>query len=341
MALSRLICKVLISLVASSAGAQWKAVSADIKINEYASHSVQLSDGRICVFFENVESFLTEITQLLYTCENRAGSFVKPQMLQSSFTKKVKFLGNARPLWVQSQLWVYFNAWDGKTGYWGRFLFDENNPETEIEWLESPEDLTGQYRAWIFPTISPQDKVLLSYEVRKAPSVSGSFLKYAFSDEGRSFGSGAVIAENAQMIRSGFFRSGTWAFIYQVGHGRDMMDYVILSKDQGGTFTKPLPVSQSPNVHDPVLLQRADGDIDAYYVVWQTNVGFALFRRHLNELGQFGPEERLSPEGMVVDKPFALRLKSGKIFVTADVLTTTNDPVTTDLWYTLLNSDAK
>lgn len=326
----------------SQAGTAWHSVSADSKINEYGGSAFELNDSRVCIFFEDVHSFESqpEITSLLLSCQNSKKQFGKAQSWQPQFLGPMVSVGNPRPLKINSHWWIYFNAWDGKKGYWGRFLFDEQQSNPRVEWLESPEGLEGQYRSWIFPLLTPDGKVMLTYERRKSLNPPVGELRFAHSADGRVFKNSYVVAEKAQMIRAGFFKTGMWAFVYQVGNVSQMMDYLIFSKDQGKTFTAPLAVTEQSNVHDPILLQRKDGDIDVYYVAWQKGEGFVLFRRSVNEKYQLGPEERLSAIGYSVDKPHALRLQDGRIFVVTGKVNATESSVDTDLIFTILESDA-
>ncbi len=108
--------------------------------SEYASSSFQLLDGRICVVFENVSSFSrfnSFFTDHVHLQKDQKGVFQKAQMLQPGIQSKMKYTANARPLTINGITWIYFNAYNGSTGYWGRFVFDETNSSTQIEWLQS------------------------------------------------------------------------------------------------------------------------------------------------------------------------------------------------------------
>lgn len=329
-------------LTLTAPASAWTPLSANENLNEYAGSAFQLNDSRLCVFFENVKSFETqpETTSLLASCQDKNFKFAPAQAWSPKFAQPMLTVGNPRPLKIASQWWIYFNAWDGQRGHWGRFPFAENDFQPTVEWLESPEDLQGQYRPWIFPVIDPLGAILLTYERRASLSPSIGELRFSQSQDGKSFKASQKVGEKSQMIRAAFFKSGIWAFTYQVGHTAQMMDYLIFSSNQGKTFTAPLAVTSQKNVHDPFLLQRQDGDLDVYYVVWQNGEGFVLFRRAVTAQGLLGPEERLSPPRYAVDKPHALRLQDGSVFITTGKINASETKIDTDLYFTILTGDA-
>ncbi|MNL47169.1 hypothetical protein D3C87_1699380 [compost metagenome] len=142
-------------------------------------------------------------------------------------------------------------------------------------------------------------------------------------------------------MRFAEFAKGPWAFSFQVGSGNNMKAYVMLTPDQGKTFTSRIRISDNDNVHDTFLLPRTDGELDVYYLVWFDGKGFSLFRRKLSRDGTLGKEQQLTSTAVAVEKPHALRLANGKIFVTLSKISGTETVLATDVVFMTLMDDAE
>jgi hypothetical protein len=317
------------------------AISEMPGLNEYASSAFQLPDNRICAVFDNVPDFSALKEQIYFTCL-KDRRFTKPQMMQATAAADFTYFANARPMIFNGKIWIYFNAFNEVSGEarFGRFAFDEGNPETPIQWLGTFENLAQQSRSWVYPSVTSSGKVLITYGVKNF-ATGNSELKFALSDDGRTFGQAVSYTENAQLVRFGEFKNGPWAFSFQVGTGKDMKAYVMLSPDQGKTFTSRIRISNSDNVHDTFLFARSDGDLDVYYLVWFEGKGFSLFRRKISRDGTLGKEQQLTSTAVAVEKPHALRLSSGKIFVTLSKISGTETAIATDVVFLTLMDDAE
>jgi hypothetical protein len=307
------------------------------------SSAFQLPDNRICAVFENNPDLTASVStaQLYFVCL-KDKRFTKAKQLQETESKNYTYFANPRPLIVNGKIWIYFNAYSEvtKEAKWGRFAFDEVDPETPIEWLNTTEVLNGQSRPWIFPALTDAGKVLLSYEKRNS-STGKMDLFFSLSDKGQAFGAPGSIADSAQMVRFAEFYKGPWAFSFQVGSSSKMAAYAVLTSDQGQSFTSRIKLSDESNVHDTFLLQRKDGDLDAYYLVGFEGKGFSLFRRKISRDGKLGPEQQITSTAVHVEKPHCLRLNSGKIFVTLSKVTPdAKGDITTDIVFMTLFDDA-
>lgn len=311
-------------------------------LNEFYSSAFQLPDTRICVVFENFETNPSILKAQMYFVCLKDRRFTKARQLQPGISQHFTYFANARPVIINGKIWIYFTAVDsGKNeSKWGRFAFDENDPETPVEWLSTSESLAGQMRPWIFPSLTSSGDVILSFE-KKNPTTGVMDLFFARSSKGHDFGASFPIASGAQMVRFAEFEKGPWAFSYQVGKGSQMVAYVKLSFDQGQTLSSPMPISQYGNIHDTFLLKRLDGELDVYYLVWMNGSGYSLFRRQVKRDGTLGPEQQLTSTAVAVEKPHCLRLASGKIFVTLSKIgSTANNEITTDIVFMTLMDDA-
>jgi hypothetical protein len=317
-------------------------ISEQASLNEFYSSAFQLPDNRICVVFENNPDFTSTVPKAqLYSVCLKDKRFTKARLLQPTVAKDFTYFANPRPLIVNGKIWIYFNAYNETTkdAKWGRFAFDEEDPETPVEWLATSESLSGQSRAWIYPALTDSGKVLLSYEKRN--SVSGRMdLFFSLSAKGQSFGASLPLTESAQMVRFAEYYKGPWAFSFQVGSGSNMSAYAVLSSDEGQSFSPRIRISDETNVHDTFLLQRKDGDVDAYYLVGIEGKGYSLFRRKIARDGKLGPEQQLTSTAVAVEKPHCLRLNSGKIFVTLSKMNQQPTGVTTDIVFMTLFDDA-
>lgn len=317
-------------------------ISEQASLNEFASSAFQLPDNRICAVFEHNPDFTAMVSKSqLYSVCLKDKRFTKPRVLQETESRNYSYFANPRSLIINGKIWIYFNAYNETTkeAKWGRFAFDEEDPETPVEWLNTSEVLNGQSRAWIYPARTEAGQVLLSYEKRN-PSTGRMDLFFSLSQKGQSFGASLPVAESAQMVRFAEFYQGPWAFSFQVGSGRNMAAYAVLSSDQGQTFSNRIKLSDETNVHDTFLLQRKDGELDAYYLVGFEGKGFSLFRRKVSRDGKLGPEQQLTSTAVAVEKPHCLRLHSGKIFVTLSKVNSAAKGVTTDIVFMTLFDDA-
>ncbi|MFS4458033.1 hypothetical protein [Bdellovibrio sp. HCB2-146] len=313
-------------------------------LNEFYSSAFQLPDTRICAVFENLENFQSTLPQAkMYFVCLKDRRFTKARQLQPGISEQFNYFANARPVTINGKIWIYFTAVDTQKNEskWGRFAFDENDPETPVEWLNAQESLVGQIRPWIFPSLTSSGDILLAYEKRN--STTGLMdLFFARSAKGRDFSVGLPIASGAQMVRFAEFEKGPWAFSYQVGSGKQMNAFVKFSADQGQSFSTPIQISQYKNIHDTFLLKRHDGELDVYYLVWMEGSGYSLFRRQLKRDGGLGPEQQLTSTAVAVEKPHCLRLASGKIFVTLSKLNApTSSTVASDIVFMTLMDDAE
>jgi hypothetical protein len=317
-------------------------ISEQPSLNEFLSSAFQLPDNRICAVFENNPNLTAPVSKAqIYSVCLKDKRFTKARQLQATEAQNYSYFANPRPLIVNGKIWIYFNAFNETTkeAKWGRFAFDEEDPETPVEWLNTSEVLNGQSRAWIYPARTDSGQVLLSYEKRNS-STGKMDLFFSLSAKGQSFGAPLRLAESAQMVRFAEFYQGPWAFSFQVGSGRNMAAYAMLSADQGQSFSNRIKLSDESDVHDTFLLQRKDGEVDAYYLVGFEGKGYALFRRKISRDGKLGPEQQLTSTAVAVEKPHCLRLNSGKIFVTLSKMTLQTSSVTTDIVFMTLFDDA-
>ncbi|MNL14174.1 hypothetical protein D3C87_1351040 [compost metagenome] len=119
-----------------------------------------------------------------------------------------------------------------------------------------------------------------------------------------------------------------------------MIAYAVLSNDEGQSFSPRIRLSDENNVHDTFLLQRKDGERDAYYLVGIEGKGFSLFRRKISRDGKLGPEQQITSTAVHVEKPHCLRLNSGKIFVTLSKVNSEAKGISTDIVFMTLFDDA-
>jgi|GEM_PF-3933684 len=332
----------LFSLAFGASAWALPAISGDANMNEFASSAFQLYDNRICSVFEDVKSFDNGMEAKLYSTCVKDRKFQKPRMLQPALSAEFTYLANGKPLWFKGKQWIYFNAYNEatKVARIGRFAFDENNPSTPVQWIDVPENLTGQSSVWSYPLVLESGKVLLSYRF-KNPVTGSSELKFAVSDDGLKFMNSKTFTEGAQLVRSSQFVMGPWAWSFQVGSGKNMQAYVVLSDDEGKTFSERIQITQRENIHDTYLLPRLDGDLDVYYLVWFDGKGFSLFRRKLSRDGKLGEEQQLTSTAVSVEKPHALRLNtSNSIFLTLTQWKATATSLATDVVFMTLMDDA-
>ena len=321
-------------------GNSFQVISNSPLLNEYMGSSIQLSDGRVCFFLESIPDF-NELEAFTYrTCQDTNGKFQPATLVFPIESARLDYIQNPRVVSFNGKSFVYFNAWD-KTlnlGFWGRAEVQNENIG-KIEWLTAPVSLQGQFRPWIYPYPLNSGELLLTFELRSF-TASLSEVRFSVSSDGQTFRQSQIYQDGAQMTRFAEFADGTWAFVYQVGRSSNMMDYIRLSKDKGQTLLPAIPVSSLSNVHDPIFLERKDGRLDVYYIVWLGS-GFSLHRRKVFSDGTLGKEERLTDNSDNVQKPNAFRLKNGKILVSFGVVTSDSSQVIhTDLMGMTLDSDA-
>lgn len=317
-------------------------ISEQSGLNEYASGAFQLPDNRICSVFESNPDLGSRISSRLYSVCLKDRRFTKARILQETVSRDFKYVANPRPVIVNGKIWIYFNAFSESANVtqWGRFAFDEEDPETPVEWLGTSDSLTGQSHAWIYPALTDSEKVLLAYE--KQDLISGQTdLFFSLSKKGQTFGETKKFVLGAQNVRFGEFYKGPWAFSYQVKSAQGMQAYFVLSPNQGMSFFPPVKISDEENIQDTFLLQRKDGDVDAYYLVEFKGRGFSLFRRKILQDGSMGPEQQLTSTAVSVEKPHLLRLHSGKIFVTLSKVSQQAKGVSSDLVFMTLVDDAE
>lgn len=291
-------------------------ISESAGLNEYASGAFQLPDNRICAVFEHNPDLNPVSNSRLYSVCLKDRRFTKPRLLQETVSRDFKYFANPRAVIVNGKIWIYFNAYTDlvQEVKWGRFAFDEEDPETPVEWLNTSEVLAGQTGATIYPSLTESGKVLLSYDKRDLSSGKLN-LYFSLSQKGQSFGAPSPIAGNADQVRFAEFYKGPWAFSYRTGSGKQTSAFVSLTSNEGASYSTPVKISDDA-VHDTFLLQRKDGDLDVYYLIEFEGKGFSLFRRKLLRDGTLGPDQQLTSTAVSVEKPHCLRLHSGKIFVT-------------------------
>lgn len=317
-------------------------ISEQSGLNEYASGAFQLPDNRICSVFESNPDLGLHITSRLYSVCLKDRRFTKARILQETVSRDFKYVANPRPVIINGKIWIYFNAFTEatKTAQWGRFAFDEEDPETPVEWLGTSEILAGQTHAWTYPALTDSGKVLLAYEKQDLQS-GQTDLFFSLSQKGQSFGGSQRLALGAHSVRFGEFYKGPWAFSYQVKTAQGAQAYFVLSADQGVSFFPPVKISDEENIQDTFLLQRKDGGVDAYYLVEFKGRGFSLFRRKILQDGSLGPEQQLTSTAVSVEKPHCLRLHSGKIFVTLSKVSQQAKGMSSDLVFMTLVDDAE
>jgi len=331
----RFVCGLLIVLVAVGAKAL-PPISEQDYLNEFASSAFQLPDNRICAVFENNPDFSALSSSRLYFVCLKERRFTKAKPLQETASREFTYVANPRPLIINGKIWIYFNAYNDltKEAKWGRFAFDEEDAETPIEWLNTSEVLQGQPSAWIFPALTDSGKIVLSYEMNS--SAGGSDIYFSLSNKGQTFGSPVRLAESARQARFAEFYKGPWAFSYKVGTAA----YVVLSADEGRSLSAPIHISAGAVIQDTFLLQRKDGDLDVYYLVDIEGKGYSLFRRKITRTGILGNEEPLTSAAVSIEKLHALRLSSGKIFLTLSKTIIANGTKTSDVVFMTLMDDA-
>ncbi len=165
---------------------------------------------------------------------------------------------------------------------------------------------------WPQLTALPDGRVVLGVvDPGKAPFVAVS------KDGGKSFQVTANLAHTAQdvmtLVHLGSFGDGTLVATTQVADAQGVQSFVRTSAD-GVRFSAPVRVTTAnPNVHDAFPAQRADGDVDLYYLR-EGAQGFSAYRRLFSRDGRLGPEQRLTGDDVGwVEKPQASRLPDGRV----------------------------
>jgi hypothetical protein len=170
----------------------------------------------------------------------------------------------------------------------------------------------------------------------------------SFSPDGLDFTADvrrAMPGSSSAQVAAGFFENGTMALSHQSPEGAaPMISRVRISSD-ALVWTSAVQVSaNSQNVHDTWLVNRADGDLDLYYIYPAGGRGFSLFRRPLSPDGGLGPEQRITANSLGdPSKPSAQRLPSGKLLLMfADITSRAPQgwPLTQQLTLSILSGDA-
>jgi len=218
-----------------------------------------------------------------------------------------------------------------------RRRFDFNRGQFDLPMtMKVSDDLSRQYRAWVFPSSLDRENYVLTYEW-KDPISKKNRLKMAESRDGLHFqtsidmGTG-VMPRHLQML------SGQRVFTYQNAIADKMMDFFRISSD-GIKWTDGSPVSSQKNVHDLTPFQRKDGGVDFYYVATGAEDSFSVFRRSLDRNGKLGVEQEITKksDGSFM-QPHPTRLPDGTVFL---VLTKETEPqVNYDLMGAFLDDDA-
>ncbi|MGE0174365.1 MAG: sialidase family protein [Oligoflexales bacterium] len=290
-------------------------IATDPNRNEYFGSAFLNNDNQLCVIFSQLKDPNELLSDPMQTCAVNL-DFGTPSPVLAE-------LSSATPV---STGWVidgrkgptfYFNAYDkiSDRGYWGLARYS-NGRFQKATWLQSPEDLSHQFRPWIYPARLADGRIILSYEIWDFEKDYRS-LRFSLSTDGRTFQTPLEVVNKAQMFHFGEFADGSWAFAYQRGNAGTMRSYVVLTRDDGRTFTVEKQISDqkgNSNVHDSFLFRRIDGDLDIYYLLWKDG-GFSCFRRRISSTGDLGPEERVTESGLNMQKPTPFRLPDGKIFL--------------------------
>jgi hypothetical protein len=173
--------------------------------------------------------------------------------------------------------------------------------------------IAGVDTALSWPSFAP----LASGETVVAFRDGRSVPHFAASADGKSFGDPRPIGEPGAMAAVTEIGGGTLVYTYQHPTATEpMVSYARLSHDRGATWSAPVRVASSPNVHDTSVLARADGGGDLYYIYPPDAHGFSLYRRSITAAGELGPEQRLTVSELgEPSKPRAARLPDGRVLV--------------------------
>lgn len=285
---------------------------------EYQATSFISETGDVCFYTDELIDNLVQRSKIFLTCETSPGSnyFTTTEVFVNLYQPDLIY--NLNVIKINDKNFLYFT----KVKYfnnnfqseWYRVeLLPDGSPTHKIQKLIMPFDSVGQSRPWFYPYVLKTKDVISVFEfIDRKKQIS--VLNFSITnDEGLNFNTSNELYLGGQLTRFAAFLNQTWAFGFQVGFGPSIMDFVILSNDQGKSLSQPIQITDRINVHDLYMIQRQDGELDIYYIV-ADSFGFSLFRRKLTSLGQLGVEEKLT-KSYNVQKPKVIRRPDNSLWI--------------------------